>query len=100
MELAIYLFEQHLIKIEPSRIKFMLDNNISFVSYFKEKLPSKLAVKSAIKMFKIDKKKINVELILTCLKNSNYPAYNLVLTHEKGTEWLQQTITELKDMYF
>lgn len=99
MDLAIYLFKEKIRDINIPAFRMMLDNNISLTAYFKDRLPSKIAVSSGIKLLGVDVNKVTPNLILNCVAEANPAAYNLILSHENGTKWLKKSIEELREKY-
>ena len=77
----------------------MLDRDISLLEFFKDRLPSKTAVAMGMRLMNVDVEKITPHLILTCASEANPEAYNLILSHPKGTQWLKKTLDELRALY-
>ena len=99
MELAIYFFKEKIRDISIPTFRMMLDRDISLLEFFKDRLPSKNAVALGMKLMAVDVEKITPHLILTCASEANPEAYNLILSHPKGTMWLKKTLEELRGMY-
>jgi len=97
--IIISLFKNKIQNINIEIFKRILDENISFSEYFGEKMPSQITVKMTIGLFNVDSSIINFNTILKCFREGNPQAYQLLLNHPNGTNWLRQTLEELKERY-
>ena len=93
------LFKKQIKKISVVEFRKILDNDIPFSFYFKDKMPDKELVKKILKILDITIDEINLKNILECFYEANFEAYKLILTHPNGYGWVKKTINELKDMY-
>ena len=97
--IVINIFKSKIQKIDIEIFKKILDENISFSEYFGENMPSQTAVRMTMGLFNIDPSIINFNMILKCFREGNPQAYQLLLHHPNGTNWLRQTLEELKERY-
>jgi|SRR3972149_9350751 len=99
MDLALFFFKNQLRKIDVDTFNMMLDRDITLMDFFKDKMPTLDAVSHGLKILNVDTTKINFNIVLNSLAESNPAAYNLILKHPNGQKWLRNTIDDLKLKY-
>lgn len=99
MKIVEILFIQQLKKIKLDKFTEMLDQNISFIEFFNDKMPNSSEVYKGLKFFGVNEKDITFGYILRLIEKGNPEAYQLLITHQNGQSWLEKTIFDLKKFY-
>lgn len=74
----------------PEKMKYVLDNNITMLEYFRNHKNFPLLVLGYKLLSYNQKEKINIDNTLRHIRETNYDIFKVLVSHPNGKKWLEK----------